>query len=226
MLEDGTMKLVTALLFAFCSLVFARTAFAEEQEEHVHEKSSLVEAFAEAGVGVRTFDLSGMTLMTAGVSQNKSRMSIKGEEVSIFALPMINLGVGLRIGPAVAGVEIGGGVGGGASAPARMSGDIQVRPSGFAAAMTAATFLGVMYEKRHYRLRLDGVLGSELVGIGMERPGYDDTSVSAINQTRWTLGPRARFDFLTAGGPGIGITLGCDARNPANVMLGIVMTTL
>jgi hypothetical protein len=146
--------------------------------------------------------------------------------VSPIVIGALTIGGGLAIGPVLGGVDIGVGMGGGASAPTRAAGDIDVRPSGFVAAMSTSAYVGLFVEKKRVRYRLDGVLGAELVGLGMERPGFDDTSVSAVNVSRWTLGPRLRADHLVDGGGSIGVALGCDARSPANVALSFVMTTL
>lgn len=222
------MKHLAAFFFACCMLLSARAASAQERDDDVPVKRSLVEGFGEGGIGIRSVDLTGMTLMTPGVSADKPRMAIRGEDISVFALATMSIGAGVRVGPVVGGIDIGAGLGGGASTPTRRVGDIDVAPTGFAGAMITSAYLGVMIDQRDYRLRLDAVLGSELIGLGMSRPGYDDTSVSAINQSRWTLGPRVRIDFPFGHrqGPAAGFVVGCDARSPANLTFGIVVTSL
>ncbi len=212
--------LVLASFFTF--FLFGRSASAHDPLD--------VRGFGEVGAGVRTIDMRGSTLKTAGSSRSSDStptfMTVDGGRIGTTFAGTLTLGGGLTIGPVVGGVEIGLGIGGGAGAPVQRAGDIEVRPSGMVAAATASTYLGLMYERKTMRYRLDGVLGSELVGYMMERPGHPDTDVSAVNAVRWTVGPRARIDWRLEDGGSIGFSLSADTRVGGNVMVGVVLTTL
>jgi hypothetical protein len=184
--------------------------------------------YGEVFTGVRTVRPDNIALeVPTGASAEPSLIRVDAREVSPGVAGVLGGGGGFAFGPVLLGVELSVGLGGNARAPARLAGDITVKPTGFVALFNAASYAGVMLERKDVRYRLDGVLGWELVGLGMERPGYPDTVVSAVNGTRWTLGPRVRADFLLTEMGSLGIALGCDARAPlTNATLTFVVTTL
>jgi len=183
---------------------------------------SFARGFFEMGLGVRSLSLSGMTLKNHGALDGNTNLVVSGDSLTTGYAGAMNLGGGLALGPIFLGAEIGVGIGGNTRGATQRAGDIDVRPSGFNALMTTSTFVGFMYETNRIRYRLDGVLGYELDGIGMERPGFRDTAVSAVNAERWTLGPRFRVDFYRDEFAHVGVALGCNARDAKNVTFGVV----
>ncbi|MBS2014302.1 MAG: hypothetical protein JST00_15555 [Deltaproteobacteria bacterium] len=184
------------------------------------------EGFGEAHVSVRTMSLAGDTLAPGVGTETASPLTLPGDRIGTLVVPAIAIGGGFRLGPVVIGAELGGGASGGASTATYRAKDIDVRPSGFVGMLSLSAYAGVMITPRGYRLRLDGVLGTEMVSLGMERPAYDDTRVRDIAATRATFGPRARVDFLLRGGGAVGIFAAADALHPGSVAIGVVLTTL
>jgi hypothetical protein len=216
-------RFVACLSFLF-AFVIASRASAESSGRGAEE--ALVSAFADTGIGLRVVSFRGLTLAPGG--DTSQGLSIRGADVNPAIAGNMMLGAGLRVGPIVTGVDINLALGGLAHGPEIQAGDIRIRPSGFAAVANLGTYLGVLFRpNRDMRLRLEATLGTEIAGIGMERPGYPDTSVSAFNADRITAGPRVRVEWpLGFGGGGFGFVLGFDARSPLNSYAGIVISTL
>ncbi len=201
---------------------FAHRANAQDTRG-VDEPSGL---YGEGFAGVRTISVDNIGLKPAAAGDLPSRMHVDARAVSPGFAGVFGGGGGYAIGPLVLGVDLGLGIGGGARGPLRPAGDIDVKPSGFVAFIWADAYVGLKLEGRRARYRLDAVLGEELAGLGMERPGYPDTRVTAVNGTRWTFGPRARVDFLRTEIGSLGVALGSDVRSPMNATLMFVVTSM
>jgi len=201
----------------------AREAMAREEHKLTHWG---VRGFFDGGAGLRTVAFKGLTLTTPSSrsAEQPPALVYEGSRLSPGVVFDMTLGGGVAVGPLFFGLQLEAGFGGGVRGQPQHVADIDVQPSGTVALMNDAVFVGYMMKTRYARLRLDAVLGTELVGIGVDRPSFPDTRVSAVNDIRWTLGPRFRADFYHDEFASLGVAFGFDARNPMNASLHLVMS--
>ena len=177
-------------------------------------------AYASIDLGMRTLRLDGTELRSR---TEGSTLAVQGADLPTKALLVTNLRFGVRFHGVLAGVGAGLGYADWGVGKVQPLGDIVVRPNGFVVSGAVLASLGYRYERRGYAVRVEGLLGAQMVGIGFERPGYPDTKVAYANGVQSFFAPRVTleraFDDVS-----FGLFAQVDATTHGNFSFGISVT--
>lgn len=182
--------------------------------------TSTFAAYASLDLGMRTLRLDGTELRSR---TEGSTLAIEGAELPSKALLETNLRFGVRLHGVLAGIGAGLGYADWGVGKTQPLGDIVVRPNGYVVSGAVLASLGYRYERTGYAVRVEGLLGAQIVGIGFERPGYPDTRIPFANGVQSFFAPRVTleraFDDVS-----FGLFAQADATHPGNVCFGISIT--
>ena len=176
--------------------------------------------YGDLDLGVRALRLDGTELRgrTTG-----NTLVVRGAHVPTKALFETQLRFGFRFHGFLVGVGAGLGYADWGAGRPQPLGDMVVRPDGFVVSGAVLASAGYRYQRGVYAGRLEGFLGAEIVGIGLERPGFPETRVIPANTVRSYFAPRLTFERAFHD-VSIGVFVQADVRSPGNVWFGISLT--
>ena len=176
--------------------------------------------YAELALGARSLNLEGETLRA---NRPGSTLTVRGDDVRTKGLVETNFRFGLRFHGWMGGIHVGLGLADWRSGPSRTLGDLTVRPDGFVAIGLAAASFGYRFENGPFGARVEGVVGAEIVGLGVERPSFPDTRIPDVNTVRFVAAPRLTLERASHD-VSFGIFVQMEPLAPSNVLFGISVT--
>ena len=176
--------------------------------------------YTDLALGARSLNLDGETLRS---NRPGGTLVVRGDDVRTKGLVESNVRFGLRYRGWLLGAHVGLGLADWGSGSSQKLGDLMVRPNGFAATGLAAASFGYRFESGPYGARVEGVVGGEAVGLGMERPSFPDTRIPYVNTVRFVAAPRFTFERASRD-VSFGVFVQMEPLAPSNVLFGISIT--